>query len=234
MNTPAPLSPSMPQREQAIERLSRSFAEDAITMDEFELRAELVYSALTAAELRALVADLPAEIGPVDGKRSKGASVARIVTGDRINTFLGSTERRMPAAVPRQLSVRTMLGNTELDFRGSRFEPGITELHVRCLFGNVEITVPDGVRVELLVSSLLANVEATRSQDFDEGPPRGDSDPGTIIARGDSDPSAIIARGDSDHSATAVQGTESVLRLTGRAVLANVEVHTGHRPGEDH
>lgn len=199
VNTPAPLGPSTPQREQAIERLSRSFAEDAITMDEFERRAELVYSALTAADLQALVADLPAVIGPEDVKRGKGASVARIVVGDRITTFLGSTERRMSASVPRQLSVRTVLGHTELDFRGSRFEPGITEVHVRCLFGNVEITVPEGVRVELLVSSVLANVGATRSQDFDEGPM-----------------------------------SESVLRITGRAMFANVEVHTGYSSSENH
>ena len=202
----------MPQREQAIDRLSRSFAEDAITMDEFERRAELVYSALTAADLQALVADLPPEIESADAKRGKGAAVARVATGDRITTFLGSTERRMPASVPRQLSVRTMLGNTELDFRDSRFEPGITEVHVRCLFGNVEITVPEGIRVELLVSSMLANVEATRRQDFDEGEQRGDSDPSTISAR----------------------PYESVLRITGRAVLANVEVHTGHSSSENH
>lgn len=211
MNTPAPLGPSTPQREQAIESLSRSFAEDAITMDEFERRAELVYSALTTADLQALVADLPAVIEPADAKRGKGASVARVVSGDRITTFLGSTERRMPASVPRQLSVRTMLGNTELDFRGYRFEPGITEVHVRCLLGNVEITVPEGVRVELMVSSVLANVAATRSTDFEDGLSLRDSDPSTV-----STPPA------------------SVLRITGRATLANVEVHTGHSSSENH
>ena len=217
MNTPAPLAPSMPQREQAIERLSRSFAEDAITMDEFERRAELVYSALTVADLQVLVADLPAVIEPVDARRGRGASVARVETGDRISTFLGSTERRMPASVPRQLSVRTMLGNTELDFRGSRFEPGITELHVRCVFGNVEITVPEGVRVELLVSNVLANVESTRHRDSDYELPSP-----VPALPGDSAPRGNPVR------------PESVLRVTGRAMFANVEVHTGHLSGDDH
>lgn len=197
MNTPAPLGPSVPQREQAIARLSQSFADDAITMDEFERRAELVYRAVTVAELQTLVADLPAVVEPGDGKGAKGSSVARVGSADRIRTLLGSTERRMPATVPRQMSVRTILGNTELDFRGSKFEPGITEVHVRCLLGNVEITVPEGVRVELLVSSVLANVGSTRSLDLDEGRP-----------------------------------SESVLRVTGRAMFANVEVHTGNSSGE--
>lgn len=222
MNTPAPLSPSTPQREQAIERLSRSFAEDGITMDEFERRAELVYRALTVADLQTLVADLPAVVEPAESKRGKAASVARLVTGNRITTFLGSTERRMPASVPRQLSVRTMLGNTELDFRGSQFEPGITEVHVRCVFGNVEITVPDGVRVELMVSSVLANVEASRGKDFEDGPAHSDTDSNTGLVR------------DSDPNTAAVRPTQSVLRITGRAVLANVEVHTAHSSSENH
>lgn len=195
VNTPAPLGPSTPQREQAIERLSRSFAEDGITMDEFERRAELVYRAITVADLQELVADLPALAEPVETGRGK-KSVA-LVSGDRISTLLGSTERRMPASVPRFLTVRTALGNTELDFRGSRFEPGITEVQVRCLFGSIELTVPEGVRVELMVSSVLANVSASRQQDFDDGPP-----------------------------------SQSVLRVTGRAMFANVEVHTGHSPGD--
>ncbi|MEO7995822.1 MAG: DUF1707 domain-containing protein [Gemmatimonadaceae bacterium] len=198
MNTPAPLGPSTPQREQVIERLSRSFAEDAITMDEFERRAELVYSALTVADLQSLVADLPAVIEPVEPTgKGKGKSVSRIVTGDRITTLLGSTERRMPTTIPRQMSVRTVFGNTELDFRGVQFEAGITEVHVRCLFGNVEITVPEGVRVELLCSSVLANVGTTG------GPSYGGEVP-----------------------------TEAVLRVTGRAMFANVEVHRGILPDD--
>lgn len=194
--SPAPLGPSMPQREQVIDRLSRSFADDAITMDEFERRAELVYSALTVADLQALVADLPAVVEPA-GPTSAGKSVSKVATGDRITTVLGSTERRMPATIPRQLSVRTMFGNTELDFRGVRFEPGITEVHVRCLFGNVEISVPEGVRVELLCSSILANVGTTGGLTYE----------GEVL-------------------------TQSVLRVTGRAMFANVEVHRGTLPDD--
>lgn len=192
------LGPSTPQREQVIDRLSRSFAEDAITMDEFERRAELVYSALTVADLQTLVADLPAVIEPVETSgKSKGKNVSRVVTGDRITTVLGSTERRMPATIPRQLNIRTLFGNTELDFRGVQFEPGITEVHVRCMFGNVEIAVPEGVRVELLCSSVLANVGTTGAPSYGGEVP-----------------------------------TEAVLRVTGRAVFANVEVHRGVLPDD--
>ncbi|MGV3710574.1 MAG: DUF1707 SHOCT-like domain-containing protein [Gemmatimonas sp.] len=188
--SPAPLGPSNPQREQAIERLSRAFADDAITMDDFERRAELVYRAASVAELQQVVADLPALAEAAGAKGVK--TMSAVMTLDRIRTFLGSTERRMPAIVPRQMAIRTTLGNTELDFRDSKFEAGITEVHVSCLLGNVELTVPAGVRVELLVSSVLANVESTGVPSLDDPPATG-----------------------------------AVLRVIGRAVLANVEIHTG-------
>lgn len=203
--SPAPLGPSAPQREQIIDRLTRSFAEDALTMDEFERRAELVYGAASMTELQALVADLPApvESGAVT---TGGKQTGSMVTGDRISTLLGSTERRMPAHIPRHLTIRTMLGNTELDFRNSKFEPGITEVHVKCFMGNVEISVPDGVRVELLCSSVLANVGTDGSDAIDDSVENLLENPiGTAVA--------------TPASAT------SVLRVTGRAILANVEVH---------
>ena len=202
MTTPAPLGPSTPQREQVIERLTRSFAEDAITMDEFERRAELVYRAGSVAELQALVVDLPAPAEETE-VAIRGRPASAVVAGDRISTLLGSTERRMPATIPRHLTVRTMLGNTELDFRYSKFEPGITEVNVKCLFGNVEITVPDGVRVELLCSSVLANVSSGAGADAEYAAP------------------ALL-----DVAAGASAPT-SVLRVTGRAIFANVEIHKG-------
>lgn len=208
MNTPAPLGPSTPQREQVIERLTRSFAEDAITMDEFERRAELVYKAVSVSELQGLVADLPAPVEPT-GIATKGKSSASVVAGDRIRTLLGSTERRMPASIPRHLTVRTMLGNTELDFRHTKFEPGITEVNVKCLLGNVEITVPDGVRVELLCSSVLANVATGAGDDLVDSV-------GDLLDANSGQ--SVVPSGSSG---------VSVLRVTGRAMLANVEVHKG-------
>lgn len=174
-------------------------------MDEFERRAELVYGATSTTELQALVADLPALVESV-AVATGGKKTGSVVIGDRISTLLGSTERRMPAHIPRHLTVRTMLGNTELDFRNSKFEPGITEVHVRCLMGNVEISVPEGVRVELLCSSILANVATDGGDHMDDSVENLLEHPTG---------SAVVTPA----------ATTSVLRVTGRAVLANVEVH---------
>jgi len=226
------------QREAVIDRLTRSFAEDALTMDEFERRAELAYSAASLADLQALVSDLPAEAPAGDGRKSSGTSIGTI--RDRITTVLGNTERGMPGTMPRFLRIRTLLGNTELDFRQSTFEPGVTEVNVRCLLGNVELTVPEGVRVEILCSSVLANVGVSKK------PGAGDADwPGILL----DNPAAHQFPAESTTTGVSVDAgagadllaanpslqlttsgpaiKERVLRITGRAILGNVEIHRG-------
>jgi len=189
------LALSMPQREAVIERLTRSFAEDAITMDEFERRAELAYRAVSMADLQLLVSDLPAAHAPATS--AHGTSAALAASGSRIFTMLGNTERRMTGVLPRFLAVRTLLGNTELDLSQSTFEPGVTEINVKCLLGNVALTVPHGVRVEMYCASVLASVGSDRAFDIDAP--------------------EIVPASDTPR--------ERVLRITGRALLANVEVH---------
>ncbi|MBC8088751.1 MAG: DUF1707 and DUF2154 domain-containing protein [Phycisphaerae bacterium] len=211
------LALSMPQREAVIERLTRSFAEDAITMDEFERRAELAYRAVSMADLQVLVSDLPVDSAPAGGSVSHGKGQSRVATGDRIRTLLGSTERGMPGIMPRFLRVRTMLGNTELDFRQSTFEPGVTEVNVRCLMGNVELTVPDGVRVEIFCTSVLANVG------FNDHRARDGSDDSIPLRDGGNANSGST----SGVNTGSAMSSERVLRITGRAIFANVEVHRG-------
>lgn len=251
-NPPSPLpasklpmtaGPSTQQRDVVVDRLSRAFADDSITMDEFERRAELVYRATSSAELQNLVSDLPAPPEPATASTGKKKTVTRVGEGDTIRTLLGSTERRMPGTMPRYLQVRTMLGNTELDFRHSTFEPGVSEVNVRCLLGNVELTVPEGVRVEILCSSILANVGSTglfddhlNENNHDAEPfkefaavPTASTSPSTnaeLVADGVSDSSnAVSPSAQTVHKSPAP--TERILRITGRAMLANVEIHKG-------
>jgi hypothetical protein len=161
-NSALTLAPNGAQRERAIETLTRSFADDTLTMDEFERRAELVYAALTVADLHALVVDLPTEGVAKDNTRTSvqnDAGSARTVSS--IRTILGSTERKFSGmVVPAVLNIRTFFGNTELDLSRASFSPGVTEINVKTMFGNVEMLVPDGARVEMECGVLFANVES--------------------------------------------------------------------------
>lgn len=201
--TAVAMAPTSAQREQTIERLTSSFADDQLTMDEFERRAELVYGALTVVQLQQLVADLPGNSAAAASELGTSTNIENTSKTETIRTVFANTERRGSERVPRRLRLRTLFGNTELDYSTAVFARGITEIDVRCTFGNIEITVPRGVRVELDCSAILASV-GSEARRFDDDGVREPNTPPIVV------------------------------RLTGRAIFANVEVHVaGEQPRKD-
>ena len=159
------VAPTSTQREAAIETLTRSFADDTLTMDEFERRAEAVYKALTVVDLQALTADLDrTHSASLSGDVGDSASNSVPDTG-RIRSFLGNIERGgADIRVPRLLKVSAFMGNVELDFSRAVFGEGVTEIRLKNRFGNIEITVPRGARVEMGCSAILASVDSSGVQ----------------------------------------------------------------------
>src|SRR5215208_6243303 len=145
-----PISPAA--REQVIALLTERYAQDHLTIDEFERRAAAAYAATTHAALMALTADLGG--GEVPATRSSLPSM-------NVGVVLGSIVRDMHA-VPRQLDIRTVLGNVELDLTHASFAPGVTEISLHAFMGNIEIQLPAHVGVEDHVSALLASFEYRR------------------------------------------------------------------------
>jgi predicted membrane protein len=79
----------------------------------------------------------------------------------RVGVMLGSVVREL-AEVPRRLDVRSLLGNVELDLTRARFAPGVTEIALHALMGNIEIQLPANVGVEDHVSAVLGSFEYRR------------------------------------------------------------------------
>jgi hypothetical protein len=148
--TPA-VSPAA--REQAIEELTKRFANDQLTMDEFERRAAAVYAASSPAALSALTADL-----------QQPATVPAPSTGPimHVGAVLGSVVRGGAMTVPYRMGVRSILANVELDLIGATFAPGVTEIELRAFMGNIEIQLPPHVGVEDHVSTVLGSFEYRR------------------------------------------------------------------------
>jgi hypothetical protein len=177
--------PSAAARDQVVELLTRHFAADGIALDEFERRTAAVFSARSGDELRALVADVP------------GVSAAThpvVPDHGRVSAVLSNTEQRSTMVVPRHLEIVSVLGNAELDLRDATFGDGVTIIEVRAILGNVEITVPHDVRVEMAGNALL----------------------GSFASHAGSPITDAAAR--------------RVVRLTGRALLGNVEVTSAAPP----
>ena len=139
-------------RERVIALLTERYAQDNLTLDEFERRAEAAYAARSPNELAALTADLSAGEVPVARASLPAGSVGVV---------LGSIVRDMHA-VPRALDVRTVLGNVELDLTRASFAPGVTEISLHAFMGNIEIQLPPHVGVEDHVSAVLGSFEYRR------------------------------------------------------------------------
>ena len=102
------------------------------------------------------MSDLPAEF-PTPTHSVVPADRAPERTG--IVCFLSSTTRRGRWSVPRSLRIAAIFGNVELDLREAEISAGITEIEVMALFGNCEITIPQGVRVECNGDGFAGNFE---------------------------------------------------------------------------
>jgi hypothetical protein len=141
-------------REQVIARLTERYAHDHLSLEEFERRAEAAYAVTTPAALAELTADLGADVA---GNAPARASIPSM----QVRVMLGSAVREM-AEVPRRLEVRSLLGNVELDLTRARFAPGVTEIALHAVMGNIEIQLPANVGVEDHVSAMLGSFEYRR------------------------------------------------------------------------
>ncbi|HEU4734617.1 MAG TPA: LiaF domain-containing protein [Kofleriaceae bacterium] len=161
------------RREQVITRLSEGYAGELFDVDELERRLDLAHAARSVAELDALVADL----GPATSTALVVAGPIAIDDPERaaakkVRVILSSVERRGRWSVPRQLDLRVLWGNAELDFREASLGPGITTIHVRVLMGNFEVILPPNLAIDVDVSSFAGAVTERHRVPPDHDPAR--------------------------------------------------------------
>jgi hypothetical protein len=142
-------------QDRAIAQLSDAFAHDRLGVEEFEQRLTLVHRAASIAEVSRTVSDL-VDVGPdgvvVEWRPAPQAVVVAAegaLAADSVAAIFGGIERRGPWRVPAHLKVVATMGGIELDFRDAVLGPGVTEIHVRAVFGGVQIIVPPDLHVEV-------------------------------------------------------------------------------------
>jgi hypothetical protein len=191
--TPAsqPAAPSTAEREHVVELLSQHFAQDGISVEEFEHRLTLVYAAPDRAALQALVSDLQHSPDPGGARSGALLSPDDVPIHDQLRVVMSSIERSGPVMMPRHLTVSAFCGDLKLDLRSAVFSRGVTVIEVRGVMSNVEITVLPDVPVEIVGSGLLGAFNRNTRHAMPSASP---------------------------------QRVPMLLRVSGRAVLANVEV----------
>jgi len=143
-------------RQLTIDALCEHFANDVMSVEDFEARVDVAHRATTVDELRELLSDLPTGDLPATRDAATpapiGSRVMTPATHSRESAFqiamLGGAKRSgqwMPARVNQTIAV---MGGVELDFREAVMPRGVTELKVYAVMGGVEIIVPPGLNVE--------------------------------------------------------------------------------------
>lgn len=137
-------------RDATLQRLSESFARDELSLDEFERRIDRAYTSTTEAELDTLSGDLnpsgsdvlarvpPAQLAATSEPRPPRLALA----------VFGNVEGRVAGDVAPGATIAAVFGNVELDLRELVLPAGVTELHVRAVFGSVELILPPTIAVE--------------------------------------------------------------------------------------
>lgn len=142
-------------RDRAIEKLQEHYARNHLDVAEYERRVEKAERATTDAALVALFADLPAlpALPASDGPAGPGRVTSTV------GAILGSTSRRGAWRVPSLVRVRAILGSVEIDLCEAELAGGETVLEVTAILGNVVVTVPEGLAVEMEGSAILGSFD---------------------------------------------------------------------------
>lgn len=175
-------------RQRTVDALCEAFAEDRMSVEEFERRIEAAHKAREAGQLRRLLADLPGRVtatspGGLESEEGTSGSVThregggtRIARPEEVREHgvligvLGGARRKGPWIPARRNLVVGLLGGVTLDLREAIFPPGVTNVHVLALLGGVEIVAPPGVRVEASGMGLLGGFGHDRTVAFAADP----------------------------------------------------------------
>lgn len=166
-------------REQVIEQLKANYAQNNIMMEEFERRLEVATATEDRFELMKVVHDLP--VLPVDSSdrnpyENGSGTNADINLGavkneeTMVSIFSGVTRKGSwrPARYSKMLA---FFGGADLDYSRAHLPPGEFFLEIMCVFGGVDIVVPDGVNVEVSGIPIFGGLDNKTSGEVIPGAP---------------------------------------------------------------
>ena len=134
------------------QRLADAYADDNLELAEYERRVRAVEHATSIGQLEALVADFP------DGRRlpPRAASGPPVAGAGAAVTVMGERDLEVQGVqdLPRQ--VINVMGATRIDL--SDAPPGVYELRVYNVMGELQVAVPYGTQVNRTLWNLLGDV----------------------------------------------------------------------------
>jgi len=169
-------------RQVTIDALCEHFANDVMSIEEFETRVDVAHRASTNDELKDLLSDLPggSDVPALAGGDTGSAlapvsdysvtSAAHVKEQGFIVAVLGGNKRRGRWSPARKNYAIAVCGGAELDFREAVLGPGVTDVQVYTICGGVDVIVPPGLNVESHGIALLGGFEHVADSVFQADP----------------------------------------------------------------
>lgn len=156
-------------RTNTIDLLSEHFAQDHLSLEDFEKRVGQVHRANSLEALRALLNGLPTGNVPATLDGGSGTSLAprvgasvpagRVKDHDRAVAVFSETKRLGRWIPARDNQIVAVMGSAVLDLREAMLGPGQTRFNCMAFFGSIEVIVPEGMYVECGGSAVLGSFE---------------------------------------------------------------------------
>jgi hypothetical protein len=166
-------------RQVTIDALCEHFANDIMSVEEFERRIDAAHAAQSADELKDLLRDLPGgdvptvfQPGSVPAPESHFTvtSAANVKEKKFVVVVLGGSSRRGRWSPARNNYAISVMGGAELDFSEAGMGPGVTDLKIFTLFGGVEVVAPPGLNVESHGIALMGGFDHSGDNVFTPDP----------------------------------------------------------------
>jgi len=140
-------------KERVVQDLAEHFAQDRLTLPEYERRVELAYRAGSADALRDLTRDLapmpPVRVAPEAPLSARVDTQSRLpVRTKNFFALMSGVIRRGNWLVPAKSRAVAFMGGVSLDLREATLTAPVTDIYIFAMMGGVEIIVPPDVRLE--------------------------------------------------------------------------------------
>lgn len=131
-----------------ISQLQTAFGDGRLDEKEFDDRMKKVLNAKTRGELAELTKDLTlAPQGKLPQIMHLGQSATAIFSG---------IEQKGPLLLPKNFRITAVMGGIVLDLSDAKLESNICHIHITAIMGGIQIIIPDGIRVLLSGTPILA------------------------------------------------------------------------------
>jgi hypothetical protein len=173
------------RKESAVRRLGAHFAEDHLTVEEFESSVDRVYSAASLREVEGVFEGLPTLRPDSMPQRGGQAALVRRARPEEVPerglqvAIMSGAEKKGEWIPARRFTTIALMGGAGLDLREAQFGPGITEVRIVAVMGGVEVIVPPGLAVETHGIGIMGGFES-----FDQVSADPDPDAPRVIIRG--------------------------------------------------